>query len=273
MEDCDLREAATIIADCCDITLSDRGGEKGPEAKKRASEKPADKRQRPPGAAGARKKEPAAGEPENVEAEVEGTGKNEPLSFSLKLDPEHPYGRERGLSPEAIEHFEMGFCSRGMMKERWCIPIHSAGGELVAYAGRWGEEEPPEGVERYLLPPKFKKSLEFFNLHRAVALGAEHVTVVEGYFGVVRLHMMRVPAVALMGTSISEAQVELLVRAGVERVTLLLDGDQAGRKACERVLPLLARELFVRVGELPDGEAPDTISEEVLRGLVEPVSP
>ncbi len=33
MEDCDLREAATIIADCCDITLSDRGGgEKPPEA-------------------------------------------------------------------------------------------------------------------------------------------------------------------------------------------------------------------------------------------------
>ena len=47
METCDLREAATIIADCCDIALSDRGGEKRPEAKKRAREKPADKRRRP----------------------------------------------------------------------------------------------------------------------------------------------------------------------------------------------------------------------------------
>ena len=197
---------------------------------------------------------------------------NKPLSFSLNLDPEHPYGEARGLSSEAIEHFEMGFCERGMMKGRWCLPIHNPEGELVAYAGRWALEEMPDGVEKYHLPPKFSKSLELFNLHRAIAFGAEHVTIVEGYFGAVRLHMLRVPAVALMGTSMSEEQVELLVRAGVERVTLLLDGDAAGRKACERVLPVLARKLFVRVGVLADGEAPDEVSEEVLGELVERVS-
>ncbi len=36
-------------------------------------------------------------------------------------------------------------------------------------------------------------------------------------------------------------------------------------------MPLLARKLFVRVGVLPDGEAPDDCDEEVLRELVEPV--
>ncbi len=84
--------------------------------------------------------------------------------------------------------------------------------------------------------------------------------------------MLRVPAVALMGTSMSEEQVGLLVRAGVQRATLLLDGDDAGRQACERVLPPLARELFVRVGVLPDGEAPDDCEEEVLREMVEAVA-
>ena len=103
-------------------------------------------------------------------------------------------------------------------------------------------------------------------------VGAEHVTVVEGYFGAVRLHMLRVPTVALMGTSMSEEQVELLVRAGVERATLLLDGDDAGRQACEKLLPHLARKLFVRVGVLSDGEAPDDCEEEVLREMVEAVA-
>ncbi len=70
----------------------------------------------------------------------------------------------------------------------------------------------------------------------------------------------------------SEEQVELLVRSGVKRVTLLLDGDDAGRKACERLLPLLARKFFVRVGVLPDGGAPDDCEEEVLLELVEPVA-
>ena len=175
---------------------------------------------------------------------------NEPLSFALKLDGEHPYGEERGVSAEAIGHFQMGFCERGMMKGRWCFPIHNPDGEVVAYAGRWVDKELPKGVTRYLLPPKFAKSHELFNLHRAIAWGADHVTIVEGYFGAVRMHMLRMPTVALMGTSISEEQVELLVQAGVQRATLLLDGDDAGRQACERVLPHLARKLFVRVGML-----------------------
>ena len=59
---------------------------------------------------------------------------NKPLSFALKLDSEHPYGDERGLSPEAIEHFETGFCDRGMMKGRWCFPIHNPDGEVVLAA-------------------------------------------------------------------------------------------------------------------------------------------
>ncbi|MEE9217131.1 MAG: toprim domain-containing protein [Anaerolineales bacterium] len=159
-----------------------------------------------------------------------------------------------------------------MMKEWWCFPIHNPEGEVVADAGRWMDEELPEGVARYLLPPKFSKSLELFNLHRASALGADHVTIVEGCFGAVRLHMLRVSAVALMGTSMSEEQVELLVRAGVQRATLLLDGDDAGRQDCERTLPHLARELFVRVGVLPDEEAPDDCEEAVLREMIETVT-
>ena len=50
------------------------------------------------------------------------------------------------------------------MAGRVCIPIHNTAGELVAYAGRW-PGEPPEGVERYLLPKKFEKSRVLFNLN------------------------------------------------------------------------------------------------------------
>ncbi len=269
LEGCDLREAATIVAECSGIALSERtAGSKGSEKR---PEKPVEREARGRRGSGHPKKPTGASEPENGSEVVSAKSLNETLSFSLRLDPEHPYGEERGLSPEAIEHFEMGFCERGMMKGRWCFPIHNPDGEVVAYAGRWVDEEMPNGVERYLLPPKFGKSLELFNLHRAIALNAEDVTIVEGYFGAVRLHMLGVSTVALMGTSMSDKQVELLVQAGVQRITLLLDGDDAGRKACERLLPLLARKFFVRVGVLPDGEAPDDCEEEVLLELVETV--
>lgn len=150
------------------------------------------------------------------------------------------------------------------MAGRICIPIHDAAGQLVAYAGRW-PGEPPEGVERYRLPAKFEKSRVLFNLHR---VEGEHVVLVEGYFSTFRLHALGVPTAALMGSSVSEEQLALLRERGTRQVTLLLDGDDAGRKARERALPALANAFFVRAPLLPDGEKPDTLGEAALLQLV-----
>jgi DNA primase len=151
------------------------------------------------------------------------------------------------------------------MAGRICIPIHDAAGALVAYAGRW-PGEPPEGVERYLLPKQFQKSRVLFNLHRLN--DAEHLVLVEGYWSTFRLHAMGVPVAALMGSSVSEEQLALLRERGTRRLTLLWDGDDAGRKARERWLPVIANTFFVRAPHLPDGEKPDTLDEAELRELV-----
>jgi DNA primase len=192
---------------------------------------------------------------------------NPPLTFQLKLEAEHPYLAERGLSAELVAEFGLGYCNRGVMAGRVCIPIHNECAELVAYAGRWPGDELPEGVERYLLPKKFEKSRMLFNLHRAAA--GEHVVLVEGYWSAIRLHTLGVPVAALMGCSISAEQLALLRERGVRFVTLLLDGDDAGHSARERVLPALADAFFVRAPLLPDGEKPDTVAEAELRELVE----
>jgi hypothetical protein len=66
----------------------------------------------------------------------------------LKLDPEHPYLAERGISRDLVERFGLGFCEKGIMAGRICIPIHNIDGQTVAYAGRWvgRPEELPEGA-------------------------------------------------------------------------------------------------------------------------------
>jgi DNA primase len=158
------------------------------------------------------------------------------------------------------------------MKGRIAIPIHDDDGELVAYAGRWADADVPEDVEKYLLPPKFRKSLVLFNLSR-LARPVEHVVVVEGFFGAMRLHGLGVPVVALMGSSISAEQASLLRDAGVVRVSLMLDGDEPGQAAALLMLPVLARSFYVRLCELPKGEQPDTVDEAILRALVPPVIP
>ena len=102
------------------------------------------------------------------------------------MDPKHPYLTERGLSKEIVRQFGLGFCSRGLMRDRIAIPIHDDSGQLVAYAGRT-PGEPPEGQERSMLPPGFMKSKAVFNLHQASELARETgLVLVEGFFDVFR---------------------------------------------------------------------------------------
>ena len=155
-----------------------------------------------------------------------------------------------------------------MMKGRVCIPIHNERGELIAYAGRFVGDELPEGEGKYLLPPKFHKSLALYNLHRV--RDKKHLIVVKGYFSVFRLFQLGVPAVALMGSTLSEAQVALLHEAGVKYLTVMLDGDEAGRSATPAMMERLSKETFrVKFALLPDGTEPDTVREEVLRELLQ----
>lgn len=105
-----------------------------------------------------------------------------------------------------------------------------------------------------------------YNLNR-VAEG-EHVVLVEGYWSAIRLHALGIPVVALIGWSVSGLQIALLQERGVRFVTLLLDGDETGRRGRERVIPELASVFCVRAPLLPDGEKPDTLAEGALRHLV-----
>jgi DNA primase len=148
-----------------------------------------------------------------------------------------------------------------------CIPIHSPdGAQVLAYSGRWANDDVPDGIPRYLMPRGFKKSELLFNYHRVV--GAQHLVIVEGYWSVFRLHAVNVPAVALMGTSLAETQIDLLGQSGARRLTLLLDADRAGQKATADLLPRLSSLFFVRTPTLPANESPDTVSEGLLLAAV-----
>jgi DNA primase len=107
---------------------------------------------------------------------------------------------------------------------------------------------------------------EPFNLHRA--RHCKHLVVVEGYFGAIRLHGLRIPAVALMGTSVSVKQLELLAHANARHITVLLDGDEAGREAAEKVAGAIANVAWCRIVHLPDGTQPDTVDGAGLERLL-----
>jgi DNA primase len=85
---------------------------------------------------------------------------NPPLGFELKAsDFAHPYLLERGFSEATTARFGLGFCEKGMMKDRIAIPIHNLDGELVAYAGRIVDDEKINAdCPRYLFPGDREKN-------------------------------------------------------------------------------------------------------------------
>lgn len=75
------------------------------------------------------------------------------------------------------------------------------------------------------------------------------------------------PCVALMGSSLSEAQAALLCKH-FRYLTLLMDGDEAGRRVTGECLLTLGRRRYVRAVELPEGFQPDQLPKEAIRELL-----
>ena len=195
---------------------------------------------------------------------------NAPLKFRLdKLERAHPYlAEQRGLTPETIIDFGIGYCAKGMMADRIAIPIHNAKGEVVAYAGRF-VGEPPEGTPKYKLPPGFRKSQELFNIDRAAKQPAdEPLVIVEGFFDAMKLHQHGChKVVALMGSTLSSAQEELIRQhtTSQSHVIIMLDENEAGKAGREDIACRLSKFCFVRVYQFsqPDMEPEHLTAEEV----------
>ncbi len=93
------------------------------------------------------------------------------------------------------------------------------------------------------------------------------MVLVEGFFDCMKVSEAAFPCVALMGSSLSEAQGELL-RHHFKNAYLMLDGDEAGQTATDECLVRLGRRMWVWAVVLPDGKQPDQFSVEELRQLV-----
>jgi hypothetical protein len=188
-------------------------------------------------------------------------GENKPLSFELKGIAYHPYLKERGISEELALKFGVGFFpGKGSMSGRVVIPIRDATGRLIGYAGRAINGEEP----KYKLPVGFIKSV-LFNLQN---VKGDAITIVEGFFGCLRVTAAGFPCVGLMGSTLTEAQEKLL---RFKFITLMLDLDAAGAAGIADMLPRLAKHHYVRVAR--NEKPPDEMTEEEIKNSLRYVCP
>ncbi len=198
---------------------------------------------------------------------------NSPLGFTLPhLDGTHPYLVERGLCQETIQTFGVGCCKTGSLAGWIAIPIHNPSGQLVAYAARW-PGTPSDSQPKYKLPKGFRKSLELFNLHRAMTADVSApLVVVEGFFACIKIWQAgHQRVVAIMGSMLSQRQAELIAKASspLRNVILMFDEDEAGRKGRADALHRLGQSVKVRTVRFDtEGAQPDGLSKNELMRLL-----
>jgi len=211
--------------------------------------------------------------------------------------PGRAYLKKRGLTPEVIKAFQLGYApeawdtlkrhfqNRGIsldlgqavgllmprasggfydrFRHRIIFPIFDRQSRVIAFGGRIiGEGEP-----KYLNSPEsllYSKGRTLYGLPQAAdALRATGVAlVVEGYLDLIALQVKGIGNVlATLGTALTREQVRLL-KSVAERVVLVYDGDAAGARAMKRAFPLFAQEgLAVRALPLPAGLDPDSYAQ------------
>ena len=154
-------------------------------------------------------------------------------------------------------------------RDRLMFPILDDRGRVVSFGGRAMN---PEDRAKYLNGPEsalFHKGATLYGMPEArKLLGASKqagLVVVEGYMDVIACQRAGIPAVAPMGTALTEEQMARLWRVTPEPI-LCFDGDAAGQRAAgravERALPLLKPGRSFRFCLLTDGRDPDDMLRE-----------
>ncbi|MEM9353453.1 MAG: DNA primase [Planctomycetota bacterium] len=224
------------------------------------------------------------------------------LKQAADAEPARRYLADRGISPESVDRFHIGFAPNewdwllkqaagagisGAVMERiglaatghnsdrrydrfrgrLIFPIRDTRSRAIAFGGRVlpGVGDGKEAAKYINSPetPLFSKSNQLYALDLArEGIGREGgVVVMEGYTDVVMAHQHGVTnTVAVLGTALGEKHVPL-VRRFTDRVTLVLDGDQAGQDRTMSILDsLLAlfvkKEIDLRILTLPGGSDP-----------------
>jgi DNA primase len=175
--------------------------------------------------------------------------------------------REQGLALEVLEGAGLARTNDqgrpyDFFRGRLVIPIRDVQGRVVGFGARRLSDDDPASP-KYVNTPEtrvFHKGRLVYALERAlpaVRKGA-HIVLMEGYTDVMAAHQVGLTqCVAVLGTATTEEHAGLIRRSGARRVTLLFDGDEAGRKAAWKALAgLLHLDVKIDVVALGGGQDP-----------------
>jgi DNA primase len=160
------------------------------------------------------------------------------------------YYEGRKISKDSVQRFKLGYSDK---RDMVTIPVHSPDGVPLGFVGRSVEGKDFKNT------PGLPKGKTLFNLNRNKA--SKVIYVVESSFDAIRLDQCGFPAVATLGSNVSNFQVDLLKKY-FNDIIVIADNDAAGsnmatklkEKLSDRVSILSLEQQYKDVGEMEDVE-------------------
>lgn len=160
------------------------------------------------------------------------------------------YALSRGLTPEQVLRWNIGYAVDGWLGGRLVIPVRTENGELVSYEAR----------SFIGAPNKYKRPSSSEGGPSWAIFGAEHwgaereVIVTEGALNALACERAGAPAVAAICGSILESDHVLELAPRFDRIVIATDPDKAGEKATRDLIGSFGRWKDVRIAKLPSGK-------------------
>ena len=139
----------------------------------------------------------------------------------------------RQIKEDSMKKFALGFSEK---QDMVTVPVHAPDGMPVGFVGR-----SIEGKE-FKNTPGLPKAKLLFNLHRVKS--ADRVYVVESSFDAIRLDQCGFPAVATLGSNVSNFQIDLLQKY-FNNIIVIADNDEAGGNMKSRLLEKIGSKITV----------------------------
>lgn len=143
------------------------------------------------------------------------------------------YFNYRKINKDSASKFSLGYSEK---QDMVTVPVHSPDGLPIGFVGR-----SIEGKE-FKNTPGLPKSKTLFNLHRVKSSGT--VYVVESSFDAIRLDQVGLPAVATLGSNVSNIQIELLQKY-FNDIIVIADNDEAGGNMKTKIVEKLGSRVSV----------------------------
>lgn len=143
------------------------------------------------------------------------------------------YYNGRLVTETSVNKFDLGYSEK---QDMVTIPVHSPDALCVGFVGRSVEGKDFKNT------PGLPKSKILFNLHRVKT--ADRVYVVESSFDAIRLDQVGMPAVATLGSNVSNFQTDLLQKY-FNNIYVVADNDEAGGNMKKKLIERLGSRVSV----------------------------